>query len=160
MITKNQGRSLHLPSHEQLEQETMMVYALAMHTGEPTTQEQKIAAEAHRHNLLLRYQALKGMVAVEEMKKIHIQGTKSLYAIADHHHGLNQAAQSKEIQAKVEEFTLYDLESAVIHMEKIASITFQNLTTELVKPINTPSEPEIIIREIERPGFFQRLLGG
>lgn len=165
MITKNQERPLHLPSHEQLEQETMMTYALAMQTGERTTQEQQLVAEAHRQNLLLRYQALKGMVAAEEMKSVHLKLTKGLFAIAEHHNGLNQAAQSNEIQskdlqAKVEQLTLYDLETAVIHMEKIASITFQNLTTELVKPINPPREPEIIIREVKRTGFFQRMWGG
>lgn len=169
MTVKKQELPLDLPSHEQLGQEAMMTYSLAMHSGEPSTREQQIASEAHEHNLLIGYQALKGMVAAEEMKKVHMQTTKGLYAIAEHHDGLVQDAQrrelqSKDFQAKVEQFTLYDLESAVVHLEKIAGITFQNVATELLKPITPPSEPEVIVREVvkevERPGLFRRLLGG
>jgi hypothetical protein len=165
VTTHNHERPLNLPPHEQLEQETMMMYALATHTDEPTTREQQISVEAHRQSLVIRYQVLKGIVAAEEMKRVHLQAAKGLYAIADHHDGLHQAAQSKEIQskdlqAKVEQFTVYDLETAVIHMEKIASITFQNLTTELGKSLNPPRETEIVIREVKRPGFLQRMLGG
>jgi hypothetical protein len=44
MTIKKQESPLNLPSHEQLGQEAMVTYSLAMHSGEPSTREQRIAA--------------------------------------------------------------------------------------------------------------------
>lgn len=158
-MTKKETNQLGLAPLAQSGNGVIIYGAVAGISRPPTETEQRIGQETQKHLQVIHNQRLKAEAAAHEISQMHQQSAQEFLEMATHLSALKETARGNDYQALVEEFNQRSAQLAAQHLFGITEVTARNIGMETARPLYREEEP-IVVRAVEKPGFFRRLLGG
>lgn len=152
---------LNTPSVKQLENERMVRYGLAKNFSALSKRDQRLDGEINTQRFVLEGYELKSLTTQHHMGNIHQQGVNEIKALTEHYAAIDP---SRNYQSYVQKFIDYDFELMVNHMTEISDAAQHMHVQEMLRPLDVPAEPEVVIQYVSQPappkGWLERLLGG